>query len=212
MKTYGLLSAGNVQLHFIAVSPAAVPSPVSSTASLISFAGWEGFFGERALAQPMERCGCKGNFIAAISAFAELKDMPSSSARPRPPRQLECCIAGDRRSRQSRQRRQRRLSSSPELSRRGRPGWSVCGTARSASLGCIYVRCLHCVRFNKAPLIYPRSGQMLSHYYRRNIAQVLCRASSGLWGCIKLTLMLYCSINSSPPCREAIINQTMHDT
>lgn len=181
MKTYGLLSAGNVQLHFIAVSPAAVPSPISYTTSLISFAGWEGFFRERALAQPTERCGCKGNFIAAISAFAELKDTPSSSTHPRPPRQLNSCLAGDSRSRQGEGEAEAEAgralpasSSSPELSRRGCPSTGsdryVCGTARSASLGCISVQCIYCVRFNKALLIYPQTGQMLSHYYRQNIA------------------------------------------
>lgn len=95
MKTYGLLRAGNVRLHFIAVSPAAVPSPISYTTSLISLAGWEGFFRERALAQPTERCGCKGYFIAAISTLVEPKDAPSSSMHPRPPWRLNSCIAGD---------------------------------------------------------------------------------------------------------------------
>lgn len=93
MKTYGLLSAGNVQLHFIAVSPAAAPSPITYTTFLISFAVREHFFRERALTQLTEGCGCKGNFIVAISAFLALKDTPGGSMRPRPRRQLNLCLA-----------------------------------------------------------------------------------------------------------------------
>lgn len=83
MKTYGLLSTGNVQMHFVAVSLAAVPSPISYTTVLISFTVWERFFRERALTRLKERCGCKGNFIVSASGFLELEDVSSSSLHPR---------------------------------------------------------------------------------------------------------------------------------
>lgn len=62
----------------------------------------------------------------AISAFAELKDMPSSSMRPRPPWQLNSCIAGDSWSRQGEAEAEAgravpASSSSPELSQQGCP-------------------------------------------------------------------------------------------
>lgn len=162
MKTYGLLSAGNVQLHFIAVSPAAVPPPITPTAALISFAGWEGFFGAGALARPPERRGCKGNRVGALSAVAALKDAPSGAVPPRPPWRLKPCLAGLGRG--GGRQALPAGSSSPGA------GCSVCGAARSAAPGSIYVPCLYGVRFNKALLLYPRTGQTLSHYYRQNIA------------------------------------------
>lgn len=156
MKTYGLLSAGNVQLHFIAVSPAAAPSPITYTTFLISFAVREHFFRERALTQLTEGCGCKGNFIVAISAFSALKDTPGGSMCPRPRRQLNLCLAG-------------------ASWRRGggcrHPAPSDGHTAScSTAPGCIYAQCVYYAHFNKVLLIYPQTGQMLSHYYRQNVA------------------------------------------
>ena len=82
MKTYGLLSPGNVQMHFIDISLEVLPSP-SQFHNLPDCACRTGLlFGEGVLRSPIREMWLPREFTLAISAFSKVKEA-SSSSRPK---------------------------------------------------------------------------------------------------------------------------------